>query len=453
MANGRRGRRHAGGRTGCALISTALLGVTSCWAPGVGATRADIEANFAELSRVALEVREASGGSIADDLGDFAIASAAAAHTDVTQVPSKSPTTRPTAATTTWKVPTGEGYDCCANQGLKRVQCPPNIPVLCCDESACSAGKDYCCVNTASSCSNKGGARLCQAKLPTTEEEEEDDEDSAEGHAKQEGPVPPPPVSANTPAKRRAYYAALLHSLGMGDVLGEDRAALIPSLVPTNGMTLKLTCSWVERRGYADLGYTWYLSEISERGQEMRPVGYKVAAVEGTWESVTFGHQGLSVQDSNGVDVFRIARSHVFMKWRAQSYRVLPARQKQNRDALFSIRRDVMNPVEIVWRVYRGLKQKNDLVFFCVGKIKEATCYNNLNKGKVSGTVRQTEGSPRKHEKSRFEVVVFEGEDGALLMAVAQCMDNYGKNKLELNTAANDANFLHQANPRPSSLV
>jgi len=74
------------------------------------------------------------------------------------------------------------GWSCCKEKG-GRLQCPPNMPIMCAKKNDCAGGTDRCCEHD---CSRKGGPRQCTA-------------------ADQTGGASPPQPQPSTSADTRTY--------------------------------------------------------------------------------------------------------------------------------------------------------------------------------------------------------------------------------------------------------
>jgi hypothetical protein len=60
------------------------------------------------------------------------------------------------------------GMSCCADQGLKRIQCPPELPIMCSRDNSCAGQRDMCCNSVAAACSTEDGPATCSGDFVTT---------------------------------------------------------------------------------------------------------------------------------------------------------------------------------------------------------------------------------------------------------------------------------------------
>jgi len=226
----------------------------------------------------------------------------------------------------------------------------------------------------------------------------------------------------------------------------EPQDMLVPALVAPPGSWYQFRVK--EKTRIVETNeYEWELEEANGL-----MLDWRIAKLVGTWTSSTFGHQAVQVLNPTGKEIFKIRNNKY--AWnpfqRRSSWRILPPHSTDSADAWYTINKDKWGRgilwMKDEWRIYRGRERDNDMAYYCVGSYFGMSWWFYRNKRAYdAGEEAIAEISQKWNAGAflggggnlgeefgaglgtwlpdKFKLRIKDGEDSALLMAVATIID------------------------------
>jgi len=214
---------------------------------------------------------------------------------------------------------------------------------------------------------------------------------------------------------------------------GPRGGALVPALVPPEGHTFQ----FLNKGGkgiQVGMQYNWELYAVRDKakaGERGWKFNQEILTMTGTVKSHHFGHKTLEVRNSAGDEVFTIRMQQSMLNpWGTWSWRIFAPGSTSDENILFTVNRDEHDDVDQLyerWRIYRGRKRDNVMIFYCKGllsgydmKFYKTDKWDDTN---VFATIAPHDLPDNTNIPDTFKLEVEPGADAALVLAVSSIVD------------------------------
>jgi hypothetical protein len=179
---------------------------------------------------------------------------------------------------------------------------------------------------------------------------------------------------------------------------------------------------------------TWELYAVRDKakaGEKGWKFNQEILSMTGTISSHNFGHKTLEVKNLAGKELFTIRMQQSMLNpWGTWSWRIFAPGSTSDENILFTVNRDAhtdMNDLYERWRIYRGRKRDNNMLYYCKGLLAgyDMAFYktDKWDDEKVFATIAAHDLPENSDIPDDFKLEVEPGEDAALVLAVSSIID------------------------------